>query len=71
MVSFTDFTMMLLKRILFFSLVALQLSLAQSMYPDDHWDYSTKLTKSNFDQTIGDAIDVGKTVFVRWIASPG
>jgi len=42
-----------------------------AIYPDDHWNFSTKLTVDNFDSTIQKEIDAGKTVFVRWIASPG
>lgn len=42
-----------------------------SIYPHDHWSYSTKLTKQNFDSVIQEAIDAGKTMFVRWIASDG
>lgn len=43
----------------------------QAIYPDNHFDYSTKLTQDNFESTIQSEIDAGKTVFVRWIASPG
>jgi len=42
-----------------------------AIYPDDHWDYSTKLTDDNFDETIQQNIDAGKTFFIRWIASAG
>ena len=41
------------------------------IYPDDHWQFSTKLTTSNADEFIKSNIDKGKTVFVRWIASEG
>jgi len=41
------------------------------IYPDDHWQYSTQLTADNFDSTVQEAIDAGKTLFVRWIASEG
>ena len=41
------------------------------IYPDDHFDYSTKLTTSNFNDEITSAVDGGKTMFVRWIASEG
>ncbi len=41
------------------------------IYPADLWQHSTKLDKSNFDGTIQTAIDSGKTLFVRWIASNG
>jgi hypothetical protein len=40
------------------------------IYPADHWNFSTKLTKSNFDATVQSEIDAGRTFFVRWIASP-
>jgi len=45
--------------------------LAQAIYPDDHWTYSTQLTKENFESTIQTEIDSGRTMFVRWIASSG
>jgi len=45
--------------------------LAVGIYPDDHWTYSTKLTTSNYADTIQSEIDSGKTVFVRFIASEG
>jgi len=45
--------------------------LVQAIYPDDHWTYSTKLTESNFKDTVQAEIDAGRTMFVRWIASPG
>lgn len=41
------------------------------IYPDNHFDYSAKLTQDNFESTIQSEINTGKTVFVRWIASPG
>ena len=44
-------------------------ALAAGIYPDDHWTYSTKLTKSNYAEKIQSEIDSGKTVFVRFIAS--
>lgn len=50
-------------------LAALPSSLA--IYPDDHWTYATKLTESNFEETVKAEIDAGRTMFVRWIASPG
>lgn len=46
-------------------------AIVQAIYPDNHWSYSTKLTTTNFESTIRKEIDAGKTVFVRWIASPG
>lgn len=42
-----------------------------AIYPDDHWNYSTQLTTDNWKETIQSNIDEGKTMFVRWIASPG
>lgn len=46
-------------------------SKASSIYVDGHWDRCTKLTKSNFDIEVKNAIDSGKTMFVRFIASEG
>jgi len=47
------------------------LAVAGAIYPSDHWDYATKMTKSNFDETVKSNVDAGKTLFVRWIASAG
>jgi len=44
---------------------------ASSFYPVDHWTYVKKLTTDNFDEEIKTAVDSGKTMFVRWIASEG
>lgn len=44
--------------------------MVQAIYPDDHWNYATQLTEANFDTFVQDNIQGGKTVFVRWIASP-
>jgi len=53
-------------------MAALGLSLlAAGIYPSDHWDHSTRLTKANFVPFIKETVDAGKTVFVRWIASAG
>jgi hypothetical protein len=41
------------------------------IYPDGHWDRSTKLSTSNADDFVKKNVDAGKTVFVRWIASEG
>ena len=49
----------------------LTVALLSSIYPDDHFDTVTKLTQSNIDTTIKGAIDDGKTLFVRFIASEG
>jgi len=51
--------------------LAAALQAVAAIYPDDHWDYSTKLTDENFDDTIKQTIDAGKTLFIRWIASAG
>ena len=63
---------MILSRLLRLS-VALFVSSAvlvvNAIYPDDHWNFSTKLTTSNYAETIQSEIDGGKTVFVRFIAS--
>jgi hypothetical protein len=47
------------------------LSIVSAIYPDDHWKFSQQLTASGFDQAIKEAVDTDKTMFVRWIASPG
>jgi len=47
------------------------LAVVSAIYPDDHWNYSTKLTEDNFDSFIQGEIDQDKTVLVRWIASAG
>jgi hypothetical protein len=40
------------------------------IYPDDHWSYATRLTEENFESTLTAEIDAGRTMMVRWIASP-
>ena len=45
--------------------------LAAGIYPSDHWDHATKLTTKNFEPFVKEAVDAGKTLFVRWIASAG
>ena len=45
--------------------------LTTGIYPAGHWDHSTKLTEANFEPFIKEAVDAGKTAFVRWIASAG
>jgi len=45
--------------------------LALAIYPDDHWQHATKLTTKNFEATVKENVDAGKTLFVRWIASAG
>ena len=44
---------------------------SQQLLPDDHWSYAVKLTADIFESKIQNEIDAGKTMFVRWIASPG
>jgi hypothetical protein len=39
------------------------------IYPDDHWNYSTRLTDENFESIVSAEIEAGKTMMVRWIAS--
>ena len=46
-------------------------TVASAIYPDDHWTYSTKITTDNFAAQVKENVDVGKTLFVRWIASAG
>jgi hypothetical protein len=41
------------------------------IYPADHWSYSTKLTSSNYEAAVKEAVDSGKTMFMRIIASEG
>ena len=41
-----------------------------AIYPEDHFDRVEKLSASNFDSFVQTEIDAGRTVFVRWIASP-
>ena len=52
-------------------LLAALLGVASAIYPDDHWNFSKKLTSSNIDDEIKAAVDGGKTLFVRLIASAG
>lgn len=47
------------------------MTLAVAIYPDDHWDYATKMTVDTFDAKVKEDVDAGKTLFVRWIASAG
>jgi len=42
-----------------------------SIYPDDHWTYSTKLDSKNIESEVMKALDAGKTMFVRFVASSG
>jgi len=50
--------------------VLLGLPFATAIYDNDHWTFSERLTTENFDKTVQAEIDAGKTMFVRWIASP-
>jgi hypothetical protein len=56
-------------------LLAALLGVATAIYPDDHWSYSTKLTTSNIDAEIKNAVDGGKTLFGEvlgfWLRRPG
>ena len=47
------------------------MGVASAIYPDDHWSFAKKLTSSNIDDEIKSAVDGGKTMFVRLIASAG
>jgi len=49
----------------------LAISVLAGIYPDGHWQHSTELTLDNFDATVKESVDGGKTLFVRWIASEG
>lgn len=45
---------------------------ANAIYPSDHWTYSTKITsEAHLRELAQGAINEDKTLFVRWIASPG
>jgi hypothetical protein len=50
---------------------SLLISSIAAIYLDDHWSYSTQLTEENLQSTVQTAIEAGRTLFVRWIASPG
>jgi len=41
------------------------------IYPSGHFDFVTKLTTANVNDEIKKAVDAGKTMFVRTIASEG
>ena len=45
--------------------------LLAGIYPDGHFDTVTKMTDANKDDVIKSAVDAGKTLFVRFIASEG
>ena len=43
-----------------------------AIYPAGHFDTVTKITdKDHLDAVVQENIDAGRTLFVRWIASPG
>ena len=42
-----------------------------SIYPDGHWQHSTKLSTANADDFVKSNVEAGKTVFIRFIASEG
>ena len=46
-------------------------SMAAGIYPEDLWNYSTKLTSDTFEAKVKEEVDAGRTLFVRWIASAG
>jgi hypothetical protein len=46
-------------------------SVQAGIYPDGHWETSTKLTTANADEFVKSNVDAGKTVLIRWIASEG
>jgi hypothetical protein len=51
--------------------LALLLGSAAAIYPDGHWNHATKLSSAVVDDFVKENVDAGKTVFIRWIASPG
>jgi len=51
--------------------LVLTAALLSSIYPDGHFEHVTKLNKGNIDDTISSALESGKTLFVRFIASEG
>jgi hypothetical protein len=50
---------------------ALYLVPAGAIYPEGHFDHVIRMNTDNFDSVIKENVDAGKTLFVRWIASPG
>jgi hypothetical protein len=67
MVKFFFFKSLASRVLLIFGL----LQTVSAIYPDDHWNYSTQLTFENYESHLQSEIDAGRTVMVRWIASPG
>jgi len=51
-------------------IAAMVLASVAAIYPEGHFDYVKELTEDNFEATVQAEIDAGKTMFVRWIASP-
>ena len=45
-------------------------ALASDMYPSDHFQRVSELTADTFDGVVKREVDAGRTLFVRWIASP-
>lgn len=60
----------MIRSLILLSAVAMA-SAGAGIYPDGHFDNSVKLTTDNFDSTLKEVVDSGKTFFVRWIASEG
>lgn len=53
------------------ALLLLSLSTTVSaIYPDDLWEHSMQLDEKNFDTIVKDEIEMGRTMFVRFIAGP-
>lgn len=50
--------------------VAMLMATVGAIYPDGHFDHVKQLTEDNFESVIEKEINAGKTMFVRWIASP-
>ena len=53
------------------ALLALTAGALLSIYPEGHFDTVTKCTAGTFDAFVKEHVDAGRTLFVRWIASPG
>lgn len=62
MESFCLQTKLTMRIFLGFALALAWANQAFAIYPDDHWNYSTRLTEENFDSFIQEGIDSGKTV---------
>lgn len=42
-----------------------------AIYPDDHFNFVTKIDSADMlSATVQENIEAGRTLFVRWIASP-